>query len=190
MLSTEYVWRQTLVPAFSLKSEVMRWMFHFRPESLELRSGLDGISSCSVSNFKKIPPDYTSPDTSTQSTNYQNDDIWLGTNLAYSTEKLKSILIARHFFWVWSVKWLRDPNYQNNNNWLFDKSNVLKNSNIYSFSRHFVWVWSVKRLRDPPGRLRRLAGPPLHALLIQHYGEPQERGGGKGSREEWLPHQG
>ena len=63
--SLKYVWKQTLVPAFSLESEVMRWMFHFRPESLELRSGLDGISSCSVSNFKKIPPDYTSPDTST-----------------------------------------------------------------------------------------------------------------------------
>ena len=110
------------------------------------------ISSCSVSNFNKIPPDYPSPDTST-------------------VNQLSK----------WQQLTRNKPDVS---------KTVLRNKWINLIARHFLWVWSVERLRDPPRRVGRLAGPALHALLLHHHGEPQERGSGKGSREEWLPHKG
>ena len=56
-------------------------MFHFRPESLELRSlGLSQVAPFQTSTkFHQITP----LQTPLQSTNYQNDNNWLGTNLMY-----------------------------------------------------------------------------------------------------------
>ena len=68
------------LPFLSQKSCV-GMMFHFRPESLELRSlGLSQVAPFQTSTkFHQITP----LQTPLQSTNYQHDNNWLGTNLMY-----------------------------------------------------------------------------------------------------------
>ena len=80
------------LPFLSQKSCV-GMMFHFRPESLELRSlGLSQVAPFQTSTkFHQITP----LQTPLQSTNYQNDNNWLGTNLMY----LKQFWETKKYFY-------------------------------------------------------------------------------------------